>query len=232
MHIQPTPATPQLSETTTMTSGGKSFTIYTSTAEARKVLKHNTQIVLTVTPKGSQKDLFISQTPIAWKVLDFSPRNDLQYNITWHADPAFAVIGRFESNTHVSPGNSGVLKIQGGGAIWGSAQGKRGQVMARNETPIPQTFTLGSVDEDDNFESFVRFPPTPSGGAVSVEPASYLQAYTVTGYKEGQLLSQTDSNSFIFRKYDGSPLPIDLTTLQDGHAFLLSSEPSGRLVLE
>lgn len=29
------------------------------------------------------------------------------------------------------------------------------------------------------------------------------------------MLSQVDSDSFIFRKYDGTPLPIDLTTLED-----------------
>ncbi|CAL1696919.1 unnamed protein product [Somion occarium] len=209
----------------------KTFTIYTSTSQPRKVLRNPTQIVLTVTPR-SQKDLFVSQTPVAWKVLEFSPRSDTPRTITWNADPAFSVIGGGGQSIAVPVGNSSVLRSQGGGVWWDSTQGRRGQIMARNETPIPQSFSLGSVDEDDEFSAFVRFPPTPPGGAISIDPAIMLQAYTVTGYKEGQSLSQVDSNSFIFRKYDGSPLPVDLSTLQNGTSFLLSSEPSGRLVLE
>ncbi|KAI0791698.1 hypothetical protein C8Q75DRAFT_46409 [Abortiporus biennis] len=56
-----------------MASETKSFTIYTSTADPSNQLKHNAQIVLTVTPKNQRHDdLFISQTPLAWKVFDFA----------------------------------------------------------------------------------------------------------------------------------------------------------------
>ncbi|TCD71427.1 hypothetical protein EIP91_010133 [Steccherinum ochraceum] len=219
-----------------MAFNDKTFTIYTSTANSRKVLKRHTQILLTVTP-CDQKDLFVSQTPLAWKVLDFAPQSDISYTIVWQADPAFAIVGT-ETSTHVSLrafmqlGSSGVLKVMGGGTQWSSAQGRRGYVMARNETPIPRAFTLGSVNEDDDFEGFVRFAPTPAGSAVMVEPAVMLQAYTVTGYRPGKLLSQVDSSSFIFRKFDDSPSPLNLATLQNGTALNLSSEPSGRLVLE
>lgn len=65
----------------------------------------------------------------------------------------------------------------GPGVIWNTVTGKRGAVMARNETRMPQVFSLGkchiqdirvvlisptgSVDEDDHFEGFVRFVATP-----------------------------------------------------------------------
>jgi len=229
--IEALPTPPNQHYDLEMAQNDKRFTIYTTTADSRKVLKHATQIVLTVTPR-KQGDLFVNQTPLVWKVLDFAPRSDLEYTIDWHADPAFAVTGAGEQSTQVALGMSGILKNLGGGVAWSVSQGKRGSVMARNETPVPRTFTLGSVDEDDQFEGFVRFTPTSAGGAVNPEPAVMLQAYTVTGYQVGRPLSQVDSSSFIFRKYDGTPLPLDLTTLVNNTSLLLSSEPSGRLTLE
>ncbi|KAH8072265.1 hypothetical protein BXZ70DRAFT_964220 [Cristinia sonorae] len=214
-----------------MAHNDKTFTIYTSTANSRKSLKHPTQIVLTVTSRN-QGELFVTETPLVWKVLDFTAQSDSQHTIVWHSDPAFAVTGRGEQSTHIPVGSSGVLANVGPGVVWNTIQGKRGYVMARNETKMPQTFTLGAVDGDDVFEGFVRFVATPPGGAISTEPAVMLQAYTVTGYNPGKPLSQVDSNAFIFRKYDGTPQPLDLTTLTDDTAFMLSSESSGRLALE
>ncbi|KAH8101484.1 hypothetical protein BXZ70DRAFT_933406 [Cristinia sonorae] len=143
-----------------MAQNFKTFTIYTSTANPRKSLKHPTQIVLTVTPR-KQSELFVSQTPLVWKVLEFTAQSDTQHTVVWHEDPAFAVTGRGEQSTHVSVGNSGVLVNVGPSVVWNTAQGRRGIVMARNETRMPQTFSLGAVDEDDVYEGFVRFVSTP-----------------------------------------------------------------------
>ncbi|KAJ3479806.1 hypothetical protein NLI96_g8796 [Meripilus lineatus] len=211
-------------ETTMDTS--KTFTIYTSTTDPRKTLNHQAQILLTVTPRD-QSNLFITQTPLAWKVFDFPPQSDMQVQIKWHSE--FVSL----CSIPVSPGQSGVLAMQGGGAVWENIQGQqRTKLTARNETAVPQTFTLGSVDEEDNFEGFVRFTPTPSGGAIIADPAVMLQIYTVTNYKQGQTLSQVDSAAFLLKKYNQQAGPIDLTTLPAGKSLLLSSGPTGRLTLE
>lgn len=230
-----TPADPKLPEKSEekalIMDYDKSFTVYTSTTDPRKILKHHAQLLLTVTPRD-QSNLFITQTPIAWKVLDFPPQSDIQLNFKWHAEQGFAVSGRFENSIPVPSGQSGVLTVMGGGPVWNVIQGRRGKIMARNETGIPQTFTLGSIDENDDFEAFVRFIATPTGGAITADPAVMLQIYTVTNYQPGRPLSQVDSNAFLLKKYDQTAGPVDITNMQNGTSFLVHSGATGRLAID
>ena len=82
-------------------------------------------------------------------------------NVTYTHSPGFAIAGSGGQAIHVSVGlphietihvpeltfiqmgNSGVLKSRGGGVFWAAVSGRRNQVMARNETNIPQRFVLG-----------------------------------------------------------------------------------------
>ncbi|KAL4244217.1 hypothetical protein ABKN59_009869 [Abortiporus biennis] len=213
-----------------MASETKSFTIYTSTADPSNQLKHNAQIVLTVTPKNQRHDdLFISQTPLAWKVFDFASFSDILYEVNWSDGIGFSVASRAGGYIPVQLGQSGVLQAQAGNPYWEvSPIGTRGKVVARNETRTPQTFVLGSIDNDELFEPMVKFPSTAaSQTSPPVDPPVMLQAWAASNVKVGQPLSQSLSTAYLLKRWDNTPQPINLAQLADGASIQLSTGRNG-----
>ncbi|KAJ3479813.1 hypothetical protein NLI96_g8800 [Meripilus lineatus] len=240
----------------TTIANGKKFMI--STSAGSQSLRQATQLLITVTPR-SQSGLFVEYTPLAWKVLDFASSGQYELNgipslflslstcLSSNHDrsPAFAVNEHNKDSdqfTPVTPGEARVLQKGSRGMQWMPMDfpgQQQHELIAQNESGIPQTLILGSVhtmdpqwpDETDVFEGFVVFHVR-SREVIVTEPAVMLQVYNVTGYTPGQPLRKADSSAFLFKGADQQAKPIDLTTLQDGTSFLLSSGSSGELSLE
>ncbi|KAJ3479587.1 hypothetical protein NLI96_g8948 [Meripilus lineatus] len=142
-----------LVQTTASGRNPKLITIYTSTENSSKTLKHQARVSLIIAPAGNYCE------PIVWKVLDISRRSEFRVLLSWCYTPAVAVPVQdtsFDIQT-IHPGQCGIYRREGVHPAWSPDYVpicENNKIAARNEDDIPHRFILGSVDEEHGFQKF------------------------------------------------------------------------------
>ncbi|KAJ6567168.1 hypothetical protein DFH09DRAFT_453314 [Mycena vulgaris] len=222
-------------------SKSKSVVFYTAVDDNRKRLNFATDILLTLEPGSLPK----SANPIAWKVLRFDPNFPIQQTVIWHKEAGFSLVVENEDGTYsmrtqkimVEPKHMTSLDQSGSGESWSAPVKEHDTptITAFNNCPIPKTFALCSVDntQNDSIYSPVFFLGT-FGSEEKVECQSpvMLQAYAITGYKEGQLFKASDKEHFLLRNHKDNPKPLNMEDAKKVTAFRLYSHATGRPKLE
>jgi len=220
----------------------KNLTIYTSTDNPRKKLKAPTQILLTLTP-ADQSKLFNQYTPVAWKVITIPPNGDIQKSVKLHSGVGFSSV-TINDDDLIRPGiditvqlrQEVPLEVIAGTLMWTDPRSLTtpGEfVAARNASGVPKSFALCTVDDyEEKFLPLVHLGTTPNDNVVETGLPVMLQAYAVSGYKEGQLLSADNKNDFLFASWKKEPQPIDVTGFGKNAVFHLYSDNTGKIKLD
>jgi len=225
----------------------KNLVIFTATDNARQRLKAPVQVLFTLTP--SDPSFSPNSYPaIAWKILPFQQMVPAQQTLSWGAELGFSVVKQQEDGT-VTPGDLCMPVDPKHMAILGTENGlvnfaetrKMNNAQAPvisvfNKTGVPQHLALCSVDESDpegpKFYPVVDLGNLKHNTTIECGPPVMLQAYAVSGYKEGQVLKPGDLNRVLFVDPAGDPQPRDIRQMTSGDAFRLYTNYSGKVILE
>ncbi|KAJ7243529.1 hypothetical protein C8J57DRAFT_1366094 [Mycena rebaudengoi] len=227
-------------------SGSKSLVFYTAVDDNRKRLNFATDILLTLEPTDSDF-LSASANPIVWKVLRFDPSNPIQQTVIWHPEAGFSLVVENEDGTHsmrtqqvtVEPKHMTSLDPSGPTHAWSEpfkdSDHETPTIAAFNNCKIPKTFALCSVDNTQHHPIYtpVFFLGTVGPDQkVECRTPAIIQAYAITGYKEGQLFKVSDKEHFLLKDHKDNPRPLNMNDAQKSIVFRLYSHSTGRPKLE
>jgi len=171
-----------------------------------------------------------------------------QQTLSWGAEAGFSVVKQEEDGTLI-PGDLCVPVDLKHMAILGTENGSvdfaETRKMANSQAPVISVFNktgvrqhlaLCSIDDSDpegpKFYPVVNLGNLEDNTTMECGPPVMLQAYAVSGHKEGQILKPGDLNRALFVDPAGHPQPRDIRQMTSGDAFRLYTSPSGKVILE
>jgi len=213
-----------------------------------KTLEFPTQFAVSFTPLDVTQ-LYISQYPCAWKVLDFAPSgggNHPSITETWTQLFGFAV-DQTNVNNIVSPSDWRSVALGQTTTLTGTG----GAYTLTAPTPVPPPpgqhtlFAINSADkllpmsigtvtaDGKHYSPVLQWKKVPVGQTIVGNVTPLMQIYAVQGYQAGTLIQAALQNSGLFKDDAATPQPIDVLNLANDSYWNFYSVPgTGELKVE